>query len=285
MKKRLILNADDFGLTRGVNEAIVRAHRDGVLTSATLMANGPAFEHAVELAKANPSLGVGCHLVLVGGVCVASPREIPSLADREGNLPASLGALVARLSSGKIRSADIERELRAQVEKIIAAGIGPTHFDTHKHTHVHPRVLDALGRVAQDFSVHRIRKPIERLRRSWASRAAGAKQIFAATAVHAIAPKFHALLKKYSLRSPDHFLGLALTGKLGSDALLSLIETLPDGCTEIMFHPGICDADLARTGSRLQCERELELHALLDPAIRQAIASRDIALISYRDLY
>src|ERR1700691_3292444 len=97
--KQLILNADDFGYTRGINEGIIRAHRDGVLTSATLMANGAAFDDAVERAKANPTLGVGCHLVLTGGFAVAPREEIPSLADSGGRLPASLGNFVARVSS------------------------------------------------------------------------------------------------------------------------------------------------------------------------------------------
>lgn len=284
MTKQLILNADDLGLTRGVNEGILRAHRDGILTSATLMANGAAFDHAAELARATPSLGVGCHLVLVGGQAVAPPREIPSLADSDGRLPTSLGALVARVSSGRVRRADIERELRAQIEKIQRAGISPTHLDTHKHTHVLPRVLDALGRVAQEFGILRVRKPIERLRHSWSSGAAKPQQLVAASAARAVTVRFRALLKKYGLRSPEHFLGLASTGGLGPATLRCLIDTLPDGQTEIMLHPGICDADLAQTGSRLQHQREWELEALLDPAVRQAVHAHGIELITYREI-
>src|SRR5580704_10291713 len=110
--KQLILNADDFGLTRGVNEGIIRAHRDGILTSATLMATGSAFEDAVERARATPTLGVGCHLVLTGGVAIAPRKEIPSLVDAAGRLPRSLGSFVVRLSSGRIRAQEIEVELR-----------------------------------------------------------------------------------------------------------------------------------------------------------------------------
>ena len=151
--KELILNADDFGYTTGVNEGIVRAHRDGILTSATLMANGPAFDDAVARAKANPALGIGCHLVLTGGFSVAPKEEISSLADAQGRLPLSLGALVARVSVGSVRTKEIERELRAQLEKIRRAGIELTHVDTHKHTHVHPRVMGAVGRVAREFGI------------------------------------------------------------------------------------------------------------------------------------
>jgi hopanoid biosynthesis associated protein HpnK len=281
--KQLILNADDFGLTKGVNDGIIRAYCEGILTSTTLMANGAAFAHAVALALANRSLGVGCHLVLVGGQSVAPPREIPSLADSQGGLPASLSALVARVSTGAIRQADIERELRAQIEKIQRAGISPTHLDTHKHTHAHPRVLEALGRVAQLTGITRVRKPIERLRDSWAGRAP-VKQLLAASAARTMSLKFRTLSRRYGLRSPQNFLGLASTGGLSAAALRRVIDTLPDGQTEIMLHPGICDADLAKTGSRLQRERELEMNALTDPDVKRAVVAHGIELITFREV-
>lgn len=247
------------------------------------MASGDAFAHAVELALANPSLGVGCHLVLVGGTSVAPRSEIPSLADSDGRLPTSLGALVARVSTGRIRPADIERELRAQIEKIQRAGIWPTHLDTHKHTHAHPRVLNALGRVAQEFGITRIRKPIERLRHSWSGKAP-VGQLVAASAARTVSLRFRALSRKYGLRSPENFLGLASTGGLSAAALRRLIDTLPEGQTEIMLHPGICDAELIQTGTRLREERELEMNALVDPNVRRAVVAKEIQLITYRDL-
>ncbi|HXJ16101.1 MAG TPA: ChbG/HpnK family deacetylase, partial [Candidatus Polarisedimenticolia bacterium] len=165
--KELIVNADDFGLTRGVNEGIVRASQEGILTSATLMANGPAFEDAVDRARQCPRLGVGCHLALVGGRVVAPREKIPSLADRDGRLPRSIGVLMAKLSTGLVRTKDIEAEFRAQIEKICRAGIEPTHLDTHKHSHAHPLVTSALGRVAREFGIARVRNPVENLRDSW----------------------------------------------------------------------------------------------------------------------
>jgi chitin disaccharide deacetylase len=286
--KELILNADDFGMTRGVNEGIIHAHRAGILTSATLMANGEDFEDAVQQAHANPQLGVGCHLVLVGGKCVAPKENVSSLVDAQGNLPDSLPLFVARITSGSIRVDEIELELRAQIGKIRAAGIEPTHVDTHKHTHAHPRVMEALGKVAQECGITRVRKPIENLRDSWETSRAGGQgvsiQILAAGAVRAIAPRFRAIAKKYRLLYPDHFLGLAMTGQLAPDVLRGVIGTIAEGSTEIMLHPGICDADLARSGSRLQKQREDELQGLLDPAVRSAITERGIRLISYREL-
>jgi hopanoid biosynthesis associated protein HpnK len=286
--KKLILNADDFGMTRGVNDGIIRAHRDGILTSATLMANGEAFDDAVERARTSKELGVGCHLVLVGGKCVAPKDSVASLVDAGGNLPDSLPLFVAKISSGIIRAEEIERELRAQIQRIRAAGIEPTHLDTHKHTHAHPRVMEALGRVAKECGIARVRKPIENLRDSWGTSQAGGQgvsmQILAAGAVRAIAPQFTAISKKYGLISPDHFLGLAMTGQLSPTVLRGVIGTIADGTTEIMLHPGMCDADLARSGSRLQKQREDELHGLLDPGVRSAVTERGIRLISYREL-
>jgi chitin disaccharide deacetylase len=286
--KKLILNADDFGMTRGVNEGIVRAHREGILTSTTLMANGEAFDDAVERARTCPGLGVGCHVVLVGGKCVAPRESVPSLVDADGTLPDSLPLFVAKISSGMIRSAEIERELRAQIGKIRAAGIEPTHLDTHKHTHAHPRVMEILGKVAGDCGIIRVRKPIEDLRDSWETSRAGGQgismQILAAGAVRTIAPQFASISKKYGLLSPDHFLGLATTGRLGPALLRGIIGTVDEGTTEIMVHPGICDADLARLGSRLQTHREDELQGLLDAGVRSAVTERGIRLISYREL-
>jgi hopanoid biosynthesis associated protein HpnK len=285
--KQLILNADDFGLTRGVNEGIVRAHRQGILTSATLMANSPAFDDAVAQAKAAPTLGVGCHLVLVGGTAVSPPAEIPSLVEADGKFPATLPQLVAKVSSGAVRSRDIEMELRAQIEKVRRAGIEPTHLDTHKHTHAHPKVMNALGRVAREMGIRRVRKPAEDLAASWETQSGTDRswsQLVSAAAVRAASPWFQSLARKYGLRSPDHFLGLAMTGRISASVLRQLIDTLPEGTTEIMLHPGVCDDDLARTGSRLQEQRQLELDALLAPEVRRAVVRNGVRLTTYGGL-
>ncbi|HUA01554.1 MAG TPA: ChbG/HpnK family deacetylase [Candidatus Aquilonibacter sp.] len=286
--KELILNADDFGLTKGVNEGIVRSFREGVLTSTTLMATGPAFEDAAERARDNPNLGVGCHLVLTGGVAVAPPGEISSLVDKSGLLPESLGAFLVRVTSGKIRLTHIERELRAQIAKIRSAGIEPTHLDTHKHTHAHPVVLKVLARVAKDLGIERLRKPAEHLHDSWrlmcSETGASAKQVAAVAAVRILSTNFASVSRRYGLVSPDRFLGVAVTGQLGPNALCHLIDTLDEGRTEIMLHPGICDEDLVRTGSRLQLQRELEMEGLLASQVRRAIEHHGVRLISYREL-
>lgn len=282
--KDLILNADDFGLTQGVNEGILRAHQQGILTSATLMASSTAFDDAVARAKAVPTLGVGCHLVLVGGTAVSRPETIPSLVSSEGKFPRTLPQFVAKLSSGNVRLREVEIELRAQIDKIRAAGIVPTHVDTHKHTHAHPLVMNALGKVLREAGIACVRKPAEDLADSWETQSAGERswgRLASAAAVRAVEPWFQSLAEKYELRTPDHFLGLAMTGRLSAAVLQRLIETLPEGRTEIMLHPGICDADLARTGSRLQEQRQMELDALLSPEARGAVERNGVRLITY----
>ena len=278
--KQLIVNADDFGLTSGVNQGIIRAHREGILTSATLMATARAFDHAVALALANPGLGVGCHLVLVGGKAIAPKEEISSLADREGNLPSSLSLFAARVSLGSVKPSEIERELRAQIEKIRRAGIDPSHVDTHKHTHVHPVVMEAIGKVARDYGIKRVRNPIERLRDSW-NGVGLSTRLAPAGVVCAIGRRFANISERHGLLSPGHFLGLAMTGQVGPEALRRMIQTLPEGYTEIMLHPGVCDEELASTGSRLQRQRQLELDGLLDPDVKRTIEKEGIQLISY----
>lgn len=286
--KQLILNADDFGLTRGINRGIIRAHRDGILTSATLMANGPAFDDAVELAKANSKLGIGCHLVLSGGRAVAPRGKVPSLTAADGSLPDSLAALVVRVTSGSIRTVDIETELWAQIEKIRSAGIEPTHVDTHKHTHCHPRVMNVVARVARACGISKIRNPVEDLHDSWQSTrpdVPGRILDFAAScAVRCIQSPFKSISSKYALRSPDHFLGLVATGRLDASALGRLIDSVPERATEIMLHPGFCDSDLFQIDSRLHRQRETEMNALIAPEVLSAVKQREIHLITYRDL-
>jgi len=285
--KQVILNADDFGLTRGINEGIIRAHREGILTSATLMANGLAFDDAIERAKTNPKLGIGCHLVLSGGMSVAPRETIPSLAGPSGALPDSLPALVARVTSGSLRTDDMETELRAQIEKIRAAGVEPTHVDTHKHTHTHPRVMGAVARVARAYGISRIRNPVEDLRDSWRSTRfdglARIRDLAAACAVRLVGFQFRTLSRRYGLLSPDHFLGLAATGRLSAAALAQLMEAVPEGRTEIMLHPGIWDPDLEKVGGRLR-QRQTEMEALLSPEVGRVVKQCNIQLITYREL-
>ena len=284
--KQLIVNADDFGYTRGVNAGIIRGFRDGIVTSATIMANGEAFEDAVECARANAGLGVGCHLVLVGGKCVAAREKIASLADWEGLLPASLAALVSKLSVGAIRSEEIEVELRAQVEKVIVAGVQPTHFDSHKHTHAHPKVMEAAVKVAEEFGIRRVRKPFEDVKGLlWpASRGGAWKQRATALMAGVNAPGFQRMADSHGMQAPDHFMGVAATGRLNRQAILDMIGAMGEGTTELMCHPGEYDEGLERSATRLKRERETELEGLIDPDVRAAVLRQHVRLIHFGDM-
>jgi hopanoid biosynthesis associated protein HpnK len=286
--KRLIVNADDFGFTRGVNAGIVRAYKTGIVTSTTIMANGEAFEDAIELAGANPGLGVGCHLSVVGGRPVAQRSEVRSLVDNDGALPATLTKLMIRLARGSVSTDEIANEFRSQLERVILAGIRPTHLDTHKHSHTHPQVMKALARAASEFEINCVRNPFEGIfvptRLSSLSKVAFLKQYALSAAIQPGAAQFKRLARAHSLRTPDRFFGVGLTGMLHGAAIRSIMESLREGTAELMCHPGIWDEDLDRGQTRLKRERERELEALCDPSLRRFAEERGIDLITYREL-
>lgn len=286
--KRLIVNADDFGFTRGVNAGIVRAYRTGIVTSTTIMANGDAFEDAIELARANPGLGVGCHLVAVGGRPVAQSSEISPLLDGDGALPPTLMQLVIRIARRPIVAEVLVREFRSQLQRVIGAGIEPTHVDTHKHSHTHPQVMKALCRVIGEFGIKRVRNPFERIvtnsRLSNFSNFAYLKQSGLSAAIQPGALMFKRFVREHDLKTPERFFGVKMTGMLDSAAIQRIMENLGGGTSELMCHPGVCDDELERGRTRLKHERELELEALCDTSLRRVAEEQGIELINYREL-
>lgn len=269
--KLLVANADDFGFTRDVNRGIIEAHQHGILTAATLMANGDAFEDAVHLAEANPALDVGAHLVLIGGRSV-------SRADTE--LPASVPKLVAAMSARRIRIYD---ELAAQVRRILDAGIRLTHLDTHKHTHLAPPVLDAVARLAEEFGIRWVRRPFDL---PLTSARGGAPWLKRATSggLNLVRTRFQRVLTQHHCRTTDHFAGFQITGRFRTKELVALIRALPEGSTELMCHPGRCTDELRRAHTRLKESRERELQALVAPETRRGLADAGVELVNYRML-
>jgi len=286
---QVIVNGDDFGFTRSTNAGILRGHLEGILTSTTIMANGPAFEDAAAVALANPSLGVGCHVSVVDGTAVSAPAEIPSLVGADGRLPSSVIALTRNLGRS-IRIGDVEREMSAQVQKVIDAGIAPSHLDTHKHAHMHPKILAALLRVAADFGIRRIRRPFEIIAPYVGGAAARArrrvhlKQWASSVATLSMAPYFNRAISRSGVLAPDRFYGIALTGLMDADAMISVLKGAVGGTVELMCHPGIHDGELDRAHTRLKESRVVELAALLDEGVRREIIERGIRLIDYRAL-
>jgi hopanoid biosynthesis associated protein HpnK len=260
---RLILSADDFGLTAGVNRAIIELHRAGVLTSATLMARAAATEEAIELALATPTLGVGCHVVLVDGEPVLSPKEIPHLAiPSSGRFRPTLGAFLKQLFTGRIRSSQLEAETAAQIVLLQSRGLYLTHIDTHKHTHMFPAVLRPVLRAAKAAGIRTVRNPFEP---SWSMRAThGAPLIRRAEVrlLRLLEPTFRRIVAEEGFTTTDGALGVLATGALNAANLSSLLQNLPNGNWELISHPGYNDADLARAHTRLLASRETERQAL-----------------------
>jgi predicted glycoside hydrolase/deacetylase ChbG (UPF0249 family) len=260
--KRLAVNADDFGFTRDVNRGIVEAHLNGILTATTLMATGEAFDDAVRLAHENPSLDIGCHLVLVG-----SP-----------GLPASVPQLLQAIALGRIA---VYQELAAQVRKILAVGLAPTHLDTHKHTHLLPPVLDAVARISEEFKIPWVRRPFDL---PMHSKRAGVLKRAVSGSFSVVRGRFERELARHGCRSTDHFAGFQMTGNYDGRELAELIRVLPEGSTELMCHPGFCTAELRAASTRLKESREQELRALTSSEVRMALKEARVELASYRDL-
>lgn len=259
----MIVNADDFGLTSGVNRAIIELHRARVLTSTTLMAKAGATREAIELARDNPSLGVGCHLVFVDGEPVLPPREITTLIDKKtGAFSSTLTAFLRRLLSGRISAAEIEAEAGAQIALLQARGIKLTHVDTHKHTHVFPGVLRPVLRAAKKAGTHCIRNPFEP---EWAVHATPRASWMRSGEVWALrkfGPHFRKILTQEGFFTTDGTVAIAGTGVLDRDGLRSLLRQLPAGTWELVTHPGYNDADLAKIHTRLRGSRDTEREAL-----------------------
>lgn len=284
--RRLIINADDFGLTLGVNRAIAEASRSGVVTSATVMADGGAFHEAVASAKSLPALKTGCHVVLIDGQPVSS--GLATLTNNGTRFRSSLKQFALAAVRKKISADEIEREAEAQIRKVQAAGIPLTHVDTHKHTHIFPQVLRPVLRAARACGLRAVRNPFEPRR----SRLLG--NVFAnrglllrateVTMLQVFAAKFRKAVREENMLTTDGTVGIAATGSLDQRMLLSILETLPEGTWELVCHPGYADADLQTAGTRLLKSREVELGALTSAETKSLISRLGIELISYADL-
>ncbi len=261
---RLIVNADDFGLTAGVNRAIIELHRAGVLTSATLMARAAATAEAIEMTLTTPSLGVGCHIVLVDGEPMLGAKKVPTLVDaRTEHFQPTLGAFLQRLLAGCIRASEIEAEAGAQIAFLQSKGVALTHIDTHKHTHMFPAVLRPVLRAARAAGIPAVRNPFEP---AWSLRAThGAPWIRRAEVrlLRLLEPAFLRIVAEEGFTTTDGILGVLATGTLDPRSSSSLLRSIPTGTWELMTHPGYNDADLARVRTRLRASREVEREALL----------------------
>jgi hopanoid biosynthesis associated protein HpnK len=285
--RRLIVNADDFGFTAGVNRAIVEAHSRGVVTSSTLMANGPAFAEAAQLAKTLPKLSVGCHVVLTDGEPVLGVAQLPSLT-RGTHFRDGMVTFAARAIAGRMDADEITAEAAAQIRKIQAAGIDVSHLDTHKHTHLFPEILRPLLRAAADCGVRAVRNPFGPrlpLRSERLLARPGLWTRYAEVRIlGGFAGKFREAVDREGFTTPDGTLGIVVTGALDETLFDAIARSIPEGTWEFVCHPGYNDADLQAGKTRLRTSRETELRVLTLPAAREVLAQQGIELISYREL-
>jgi predicted glycoside hydrolase/deacetylase ChbG (UPF0249 family) len=285
--RRLIVNADDFGFTPGVNRAIVEAHTLGIVTSSTLMANGPAFGEATQMAKASSTLSVGCHIVLIDGEPVLDPSRLSTIT-RSRKFRDGLKTFAARALTRRMNAGEIESEARAQIQKIQSAGIAVSHIDTHKHTHIFPQILRPLLRAARGCGVRALRNPFGPrfpLRSSQLLSQPNLWTRFAELRILSrFAGQFRRAVDREGFATPDGTLGIEVTGTLDERLFQAISQSIPDGTWEFVCHPGYNDADLAAAKTRLRESRELELKVLTMPAAREVLAQAGVQLISYRDL-
>jgi len=289
--RRLIINADDFGLTSGINRAIVEAHQHGVVTSATLMATGRAFDEAVKMARTAPQLSIGCHVVLVDGEPLLPAPQVPTLlaaAGQERHFRNSIGEVAAAALRGRIDPAQVEAEATAQMRKLQTAGLALSHFDTHKHAHMFPAILRPLLRAARACGVRALRNPFAPMKplafahllrrpRLW-------KRYSEVTALRRLLDNFRSAAQEEQMLTSDGTFGIVATGALDEQLFEAIVGSVPEGTWEFVCHPGYNDSELNSVRTRLRQSRAQELRVLTSEAARQALQRHGVELISWKQL-
>ena len=290
--RRLIVNADDFGMTSGVNRAIAESHTSGVVTSATAMANEAGIDEAIALAMQNPSLGTGCHIVLVDGMPVSQPDSVQSLIGSRKGDQARFRPGIAQLAVAalfrSVREAEVHGEASAQIERLQSHGLSLSHVDCHMHSHILPVVSRAVLRAARDHDVHAVRNPFEP---AWSVAATHKSSSLRSwnrsaqvTLLRALEHQFLNAANQNGMKTTDGTIGIAVTGLLAHDLLTRLVDAMPDGTWELVTHPGYHDRDLSAAKTELKESRAVELELLTAPATREMFQKRGIELVSYREL-
>ena len=282
--RRLVVNADDFGFDPAINEAVEQAHIEGILSSASLMVTGPDARAAIEVARRHPRLGVGIHLCLVRGQAVSRPEEIGELAASDGSLPKSPARLSAKLAVGRHIEAAVATELRAQVECFLRTGLRPTHLDTHMHTHLHPRVQEVVVALAREYGVPFVRAPVEPLMAALrCGRRNLLRKLARATIFGTLGRRVRRRSRQQGVKTADWAVGVLDPGHLTEEFVLAYLDVMPEGVTEMFFHPATESSEALRSHQRSYQHRE-ELRALCSPQVRELVERRGITLVNFRDL-
>jgi hopanoid biosynthesis associated protein HpnK len=279
--KKLIVTGDDFGVSLSVNKAIEEAHRQGILTTASLMVGAGAAADAVERARRLPSLRVGLHLVLVDGSPVSPIGTIPDLLDSKGKFPADLVKTGIRFFFSRRMRRQLEEETHAQFQAFHKTRLPLDHANTHHHLHLHPMVLGILLKVGKEYGVKAVRLPYEPPIPSWRASRKGLIQRLAAWFF--LCPWIAQVRKgiaEEGLYSNDFIFGMKESGHMVLDLVLRIIKVLPEGVTEIYFHPTCSQFERGKDhGSRKEYE------ALTSPEVREALHASGTQLISFSDLW
>lgn len=270
--RRLIVNADDFGLSSAVNQAVIRAHREGILTSASLMVNEPGFDEAVKLAKENPTLGVGLHLALVHGHSALPPKKIPGLVNAQKEF--SYAPIVTGLKyffDDDLR-AQLRVEIHVQFEKFRAAGLKLDHVNGHLHFHLHPVIFKILMDDAEKLGITHFRLTRDSLARAWKiSSGNWLGKISHAAIFEILSNRAEKILAAKKIRHTQTVFGLLQDSRMDEVYLLKLLPELPPGDSELYAHPSL---DKFRH----------EFDALVSPRVKQAVSRLGIELIRHQDL-
>jgi len=274
----LIINADDFGFSDGVNAAIIKAHEEGILTSTSLMVSGDAAQEAIALSRNYPNLAVGLHLVLVCGKSVLPPSQVPHLVDSQGNFPNNPTQAGLSYQFNQATRAELRLEISAQLEKFRNSGLNLAHVDGHLHLHVHPVILNILTEFAAEFKIKFIRLPSEELSKNLKI---DQRNLFTKIIWSIVFGQLRrygeGLLKAHNIKFADRVYGLLQTGDMSEKYLLDLIPQIEAELVEIYSHPALVNTDINHGG-------EVELAALLSQQVRKLLTVRGVELSNYSRL-
>ena len=280
--KKLIVNADDFGLHPLINAGIIKGFQEGFITSTSLMTSAPFWQEAVELAQQNPTLGIGVHLTLVGSVPPVLPAEqVRSLLDADGLFLPDYVAFAKRFYTGGVRRSELEAELRAQLERALAAGVNLTHVDSHQHTHVLPGVNALVLKLCCEYNIRRVRIPKEGYTFT-GGYSTGLGRMVGRSGLSLCADMAAVRADSLGLRHPQHFFGMLAGGHLNAGLIANILRQLPDGVSEIMTHPGLDSVELGKV-FRWQYHWRDELDAYLDDGNKELLRTEKIQPVTFAD--
>ena len=279
ISKYLIVNADDFGLTKGINEGIIEAFREGVVRSASIMVVGQAYDDAVRLAKENPGFDIGIHLCLTEERPVSAKNEILTLVDKDGYFLKTPSAFILNYLLGRIRITEIQKELDAQIRKVLNSGIRITHLDSHGYIHMLPSILKVVIGLARKYGILFIRYPNERLIDFNSN--SNLPRFFICYVLKALCLMSKQVLKNKGILKTEHFYGFLNSGHLSEQNLMRMFRVIDNGVTEIVCHPGRCDEETKRY-KHWKYAWEVEIKALSSPGIKKMIDELGLELISFK---